>query len=694
MKQWRLGALALLAAGVSASAWGVEESIAGFDVRLTTRLSSGVAIRTQDRAHELIDKMAVPGQQNLCAEDNCQSSSGDPAPNQRLVDAPGGFGLLNSDDGNLNYDKGDVTAATTLIAPEMTVSRGSVSFTAAGMLFYDPVNADFDEHHPDARFQPARTPRDERIVQRYALGGELREAYLRAYVPMFNREVQFSVGRQTVPWGEANLLLFNSINELNPLDGSVASFPGFQIADVNIPAPLALVQFPIGDFVSTELIYQYGWESVRPAPAGSFLSTSDVAGGDQDYIMIGLGNTNDDPERLFRAAGLTGEISQSTRTVDRLPDNEPDDGGQFGLRVSYYADWLNNGTELAFHFLNYHSRLPYLTTFGAQESCARGTQNGTFAEVLVACEGFGRVPGSNANDLLPVDTMKAQLEYPEDIRMFGLSFNTNAGDWALAGELSYRPNLPLQLHQADLVFAALQPAFPEQDIVIGAGAIPGVPTVDGADSTIPGARSAVPDYAAQNRGIDVQPGTRIQGYERHGVAQMSMTALRILSANPFGSDQLLLLLEAGLMHVRDLAGPQTLPLQGPGDYTHPSPGADGTGTPDGEPDTRRQNPTQQRDHFVTPTSWGWRGLVRLTYNEVFPGVALKPTLIWFHDVRGNAPSPMTNFVEGRKLIIGNLDATFGAAWTAGVSYNWYTGAGNSNLERDRDHVKAFIAYEF
>ena len=84
----------------------------------------------------------------------------------------------------------------------------------------------------------------------------------------------------------------------------------------------------------------------------------------------------------------------------------------------------------------------------------------------------------------------------------------------------------------------------------------------------------------------------------------------------------------------------------------------------------------------------------MTYNEVFPGVALKPTLIWFHDVRGNAPSPMTNFVEGRKLIIGNLDATFGAAWTAGVSYNWYTGAGNSNLERDRDHVKAFIAYEF
>ncbi|WP_412547757.1 DUF1302 family protein, partial [Pseudomonas sp. PDM15] len=43
-----------------------------------------------------------------------------------------------------------------------------------------------------------------------------------------------------------------------------------------------------------------------------------------------------------------------------------------------------------------------------------------------------------------------RIEYPEDIQLYGLSFQTNAGSASLAGEVSYRPNQPLQLNAFDL----------------------------------------------------------------------------------------------------------------------------------------------------------------------------------------------------------------------------------------------------
>ncbi|MGV8340559.1 DUF1302 family protein, partial [Pseudomonas aeruginosa] len=50
------------------------------------------------------------------------------------------------------------------------------------------------------------------------------------------------------------------------------------------------------------------------------------------------------------------------------------------------------------------------------------------------------------------------IEYPEDIRMFGLSFSTtlpNGTAWS--GEVSYRPNAPVQLNTTDILFAGLDP---------------------------------------------------------------------------------------------------------------------------------------------------------------------------------------------------------------------------------------------
>jgi hypothetical protein len=50
------------------------------------------------------------------------------------------------------------------------------------------------------------------------------------------------------------------------------------------------------------------------------------------------------------------------------------------------------------------------------------------------------------------------LEYPEDINLYGLSWNTNAaGGVAFQGEISYRDNMPLQIDDVELLFAGLSP---------------------------------------------------------------------------------------------------------------------------------------------------------------------------------------------------------------------------------------------
>lgn len=656
-----------------------------------TRLTTGVVFRAQDRNPALISKLANNPQ--LCAEDDCMSFDGSQAPNQRLVDAPGLFSGVNLDDGNINYDKGDVTAATTYFTPELTMFYKGFKFVASGLAYYDPENVSFDEFHLDTRYQPAEQPRPDYVTEEFAANLELRDLYVQKFFNAFDREVSLQVGRQTVPWGEATLVLFNSLNELNPLDATIAGFPGFELGQVNRPSGMAVMQTSITDLLAAEFVYQYEWEPVRVPPPGSFLSTNDLIGG-TPYAMITLGQFNDDPESLYEGPATgAGLISNATRRggVRDESNGHPDDTGQYGLRLSYFAPEINFGTEFGVYYLRYHSRLPLVSAFATDESCTRDGMAGNFASALIACQGFNGsinpLPPSPEREPLPINTLALQVEYPEGIDMFGASFNTNIGNWALSGEVAHRRNLPVQVLLSDVIFAALQPGFPEEDIVI-----------PGAGITVPGARSAVPDYVETLfRGNTVQPNQYVQGFERIDATQLSLAGLRIFSQNPFAADQILFLLEGGFWFHHDMPGPQELPFQSNGDFTHTSAGADGTGDgPDvsDEEASRRLNPTQQRTGIPTDFAWGYRALARFTYNEVLPGVTWEPQLLWFHDVNGNTPVPILNFTEGRKSLSFNNLFKVSQSLSLGATYQWYTGGGRHNLERDRDFYNVYAVLNF
>ena len=524
--------------------------------------------------------------------------------------------------------------------------------------------------------------------------GEFREAFIQYETEVAEHGLSISVGAQRVRWGEANFHPVNTLDVINPQDAVLPRQPGFALNELAVPTDLILITADVVDGVTAETFYQYDWDAARPEPAGTFFSSADIVGG--TYLEAAPGQFAEDTNAQYRAQPPVSLLTSASRR-GLVTEGKARNGGQFGLRVNWYAEDLNDGTEFGFHFARYHSRLPYFSAIEAQQSCMRrAAVPGNFAAAVAACtNGTGVFNGalqaapSLATEPVPVDTEGGVLAYPEDIDMFGVSFNTTAFGWSVSGEYAYRPNLPAQLQISDVLFAGVQQAFPTQDTPVLSSALPGLAGV-----TIPGARTFVPDYISEYRGRTIangnefQPGEFVRGWERLKIGQFVVNALKLLPGR-FGADDITVAVEGGFTHVIDM--PDEVYFQGQAEGTHPGPGADGSGL--GTPTTLRLNPTQQKDGFATDFAWGLRGLIQMSYSNVLgTPLTLKPTVVWFRDIDGIAPFPMQNYVEGNTWITGGAQFQIGQNIEGTILYMYFDGA--KNVLQDRDNVQISFSYSF
>jgi hypothetical protein len=710
-------AAGLLSSGPAMAA--VEYEWKDINFSLTGRASLGAMWRVEDRDHALLGKLNVPGQQGLCSRDDCLDLGGDPEPNQRLVDAEGAFIGHAFDDGNLNYDKWDATSAVARLKTDLTVTWENVLVKLSGVGFYDAVNYGADDYHPDTTHQPRYTRRPKGVERDIGADIDLLQAYVSADFDVGERTFSLAVGRQILRWGESNLIALNSLAEINPPDENRFWMPGAQIPDAFQPVPLAVLSTNLSLDVDIEFFYQYGWVPARAAAAGSFMSTFESANG-RDYFLLTQGQTPEDPNGEHRISGLATLLTDSSATARMINGyGDPRDGGQFGVRLNWTLPDLLGGTQLGFYAANYHSRVPYLSTLAGDESCIRDSTSivGAFVDCPLLVSGSLDLAGllyhylgidvsqwvdpvdidlTGGDDALPFDSPRGFLDYPENIQLYGVSFNTTIGTWSLSGEYAYRPNMPVQVSLVDVIMTAAQPLFPRQDIVVG------LPQL----ATIPGARSFIPDFLSVYRGYDnsdpdrsIQAGQLIRGYERLKVGQFNVSGIKAFSPSDIpvslGFDQILLLIEGGLTHVIDMPHEDELQFEGfiLHKNTHASPGADGTGA-GGEPGLRL-NPTQQTRSFADDFAWGYRISVMMEYNDVFFGMNFKPWLIWGHDVNGISIMPKSGyqgFAEGRRFFQVGSEFSFLKDWSGGLFYRGSTG--DNDTQRDRDHVTAFVAYTF
>ena len=587
---------------------------------------------------------------------------------------------VNSDDGNLNYDKGFVSAPVLVSADLEFRYKNSGAFFRANA-FYDYVN---EEEERD------RTPLTEEAMDRVGSRFDVYDAYFWTNFEAGDRMVNFRIGRQVLNWGESTFIQ-NGINAINPVDVSKLRLPGSELRDAYLPVWMASTSISLTDNLTIEAFYQIQWKEIIIDPPGTYFSTNDFVGRGGNRVYLGFGSLSD---------------LQPLGAIPRGEDTLPSDSGQWGIAARYYAPNLN-GTEFGFYFMNLHSRLPVLSArtpttpintdltgpltlvfqqvgLPAPQAAAQATQ---LWQLLTLARLFQTNPGALTPEQIAILTApetqatlqspqtqqaisaasriallnsaatgRYLVEYPEDTKILGMSFNTDVGTTgiSLQGEVSYRWDQPLQLDDVELLFAALSAVNP------GFGQV-----------------NQIGDFLGQ---LD----TYVQGWRREEMWQAQATATKVFGPM-LGADQAILLVEAGFTYVPGLPDKADLRYEAPGTYVGGNPVAEAVGL---------QPATEPADSFADSFSWGYRAVFKLDYLNAFLSTNLSPILQFAHDVSGTTPSPVGNFVDGRKSVTLALDATYQNSWGVNISYTNYFGAGRFNLIHDRDFLSATMKYSF
>ena len=608
----------------------------------------------------------------------------------------------NGNDGELNYDRG-LVSNTSKFTTDLDIGTGSFGafVRASGFIDFENRNGE-RERTPLSEDAKDRVARDLELLDAYVTAGldagdaavdlRLGRHVLNwgesTFIPNgINAINHFDVSKLRLPGSELReALLPVGLASLSvaPTDAlSVEGFYQYEWEETEID--------PVGSYFSStdyvgpgaeKAVITNVMEALLPdAPLArdrgfgfgplTQAINADLAGYAILHPQLGL---------VLRPQPLQPAFDADFASVERGSDRAPGDSGQWGVALRYLAEDFNN-TEFGFYYMNYHSRLP---TVGARMGSREGVEAGLAAAGAVGATGSHTVrtvtravteqvrAAAQAGLIGPADvpTRIAQgvgeqvggiasalavdryaksghyfLEYPEDIQLLGLSFNTvlGASGWALQGEYSLRRDAPLQRAERTVFTEGLAPIGTALRL---AAANP----------------AGVPAYLAS-----YEP-EKVQGYIRRNVSQLQATATRVFGPT-MGADALVFLTEAAVMHVHDMPDNADEPLESPA----------GGVLAGGEAD-------------ADATSWGYRIAARLDYNNAIGAVNLYPYTQLLHDVSGNSPAPSGPFVEGRTAVTLGLRADYLSRWQANLGYTRYAGDGNELA--DRDFISASVKYSF
>ncbi|HTU67839.1 MAG TPA: DUF1302 domain-containing protein [Steroidobacteraceae bacterium] len=640
--------------------------------------------------------------------------------------ADGGCGRSpNIDDGDLNYDT-DMFSRAFKALTELSLNYKQVGAFVRASALYDDAAADTD--------RTALSDKSQDLVKSY---GRLLDAFVYAKFDLGKMPAELRLGRQAVSWGESTFIQ-NGINVINHFDVSALRVPGSELKEAFLPQEMVNFSLQFTDNLSAQAIYITDWNATVPEPAGSYFSNNDFAVTGGSRVILGFGSFSDQGVD-FRPLG--GPNITNFQNVLRGPTRKPSDDGQYGFNLKYYAPDFNNGTEFGLFFLNYHSRLPLISghtgsqaglgnawgALNAVGAAAQGLAAGlprdaaiaTAAQLGVAraaaqggnlslatAQGYAAV---GANTQIAGGDVTAQAsniatheyaisasyftEYPEDIKLIGLSFNTQLqfGGIALQGEVAYRQDVPLQFDDVELLFAALTP------FEGGLATLRGTPLPAGCTAGDPTTATLSRCGQLGAYGLDQD----VKGWGLYDTYQVQMTATKTFS-NILGAAQMVLVTEAGLTHIQDMpdkltGGPNGRGLRFNGPATNVSGNAELRG---------RHCPTlpaaqcialnlvEPQNRFADATSYGYRIAGRLEYPGLVGPWNILPRFNWQHDVKGTTPGPGGNFVEGRYGLTLGVEANLQAKWAVDMSWTKFGGAGRFNDINDRDYVAATIKYSF
>jgi hypothetical protein len=308
-------------------------------------------------------------------------------------------GAENFDDGNLNFRRGDIFTASMRMLHEVDIHQGNVGAFVSLSYFYDAIN--------NNKESTRRTDLSDSARGQVGRGFDLYDAYLYGDFTVADMPLTVRAGNQVINWGEA-LFRSGGIAQTNAVDVSRLVTPGTNIREGYLPSPMLYVNISPFENFGLEAYYQFTWRETELVPVGTFHSTEDILGkGAQGFFLAG------DP-------GAVGYAAAMAAGLPKLANDEPSNGGQFGVAARYFISDI--ATETSLYYLNYHAKTPYLSATGAcfvnLPPCVLAAPTGYYAH------------------------------FPEDIDLYGASVSFPLGPVAFGAEVAYQPDYPLMLDDA------------------------------------------------------------------------------------------------------------------------------------------------------------------------------------------------------------------------------------------------------
>lgn len=672
-------AAAIAAAGTVAPAYALFNYEEGdLKVNLDTTVTVGAAWRADDRDYRSV------GDANAAA---AQAAGDNPSGLSHL------HGTSSQDNSNLLWKKGSTYSEVIKISADLELNYKNFGAFIRGKAYYDNrlVNGDGVTDKPafyrqDANGNPLEPS------QSQGSGGDILDAFVWGDFDMNGMPLNVRLGRQVISWGEG-VLFSNGINTINPIDVNAFLTPGSEIKDALIPLNALYGSLGITDNFSVEAFVLLEWKETELPACGTFFSTTDLAG---PNCWGGF----------YAGGGEATAPGSSLAWLPRGDDVEADDQGQFGVAARYFADTIE--TEFGFYYINYHSQAPIISghmptptdiTTAPYNSVAalapliyggRTYDQLSLAEIRDLAQGLANATNIGAR-LLPAGDFF--IEYPEDIQLFGASFNTTfdmglpGGATSVSGEISMRKDQPFQLEDGDTLGGAI-----------------GLPSVSCHDAPTPY------DCYTKYEAGEYAPGYVTEDYYQAEIAFIHFfdqilgasrwTAVLDIAGSyvnipdkdeyilnssynatlnhPWTPDALVFASNAGTP--TNLADDIYIP------YATWLAGAYAAGSNAAYP--------EGSDYYPTSGAWGYKMRFTGDYPNVFAGVNLRPTISFSHDVDGVTPGPITNFIQNRKALGLSLEADYLNTYVVNIGYTDFYGAEPYNQLADRDFYSLSLSASF
>jgi len=275
-----------------------------------------------------------------------------------------------------------------------------------------------------------------------------------------------------------------------------------------------------------------------------------------------------------------------------------------------------------------------------------------------------------------------EIDYAEDIEVFGFSFNTTIGGWGVQAEATYRPSAPFQVDTDSLTIAGLVAGCTFHQLYGAAGAAL--------------AAAATPD------GSGVKPACGAQDGTQSGVIRNEMFTAQIGTTSQMtgsdwfvqilGADIATLVTEVGMVYTPSVedtwisnGGANLAQFQNIGCQGTDLPLAGALSLDSKKSDQCR--PTDLSAGLVMLFTWSYN-------NFLDTGFAVAPRLVYSYDFEGSTAAPYSNYLEDRQAINLGVDGTLNNNLRLGVSYSNFFGGHINNKSRDRDFASVSASYSF